>query len=541
MFTDTDYILDRLEEEVKTLPDVKNEYLQHLVELGYIPINLLNALRPADLEKAKDQFLLEAHDSSIYQTADFIDAAFREPDNFLVGLLRQAVDIDEGFIFEKLPEVGAINLTTRIIHYRLDVFGLWPFAINMPWSLVNSEARLKMVAGFLKSTPLEAINLLADIENLTKRLLSAYENDTFIFAFRANGNLSKDIIRKLDQKGAFSRQLVDDFGERSDFIKFLKKEIIKGKRIDFGFLRQDTENPFKKFLLRLIQVHQWQDGFYNGLLDGDLGEVSLQSLMDAVEFYNAANRKNIKIHRVLTYVDDGYFLFNALFFLQEYMVEDVEPNAESSAEDTIISNIINQVQHSDEITVASFQDGFLKLKSEILADSASKPQERKGLLQRIYFGMKKIIKKVFKIAKNIFNWIVETTKKFWGLLKKVFRHFFENLRNGIKAFAEGMKFLLGKREVTTAGREGLIASKMQFDGDSFNLVLGHPASLIETHMGKMQYHAATLQFSVAVVGGVINIIKNILNVLSWPLLVFTIIKIYKHIKDAYTKLQLATP
>ncbi|MEZ5083633.1 MAG: hypothetical protein R2750_09305 [Bacteroidales bacterium] len=541
MITDTDYILDRLEEEVKTLPDVKNECLQHLVELGYISLTLLNALRPADVQKAKDHFLNEARDSILYHPADFLGAAFREPDNFLVDLLRKAVDIDEGYVFEKLPEAGTLNLATRIIHYRLDVLGLWPFAINMPWSLINSEARLKMVAGFLKSTPLEAINFLADIENLTKHLLSAYENDTFIFAFHANGNLPKDIIRKLDQKGAFSRQLVDDFGERSDFIKFVKKEILKGKRTDFGFLRQEAENPFKKFLLRLIQVHQWQEGFYNGLLDGDLGEVSMQSLMDAVEFYNTANRKNVKIHRVLTYVNDGYFLFNALFFLREYMVEEARENAESSAEDTVISNIINQVQHSNNTTVASFHDGFLKLKSEILADSASKPQERKGLLQRIYFGIKKIIKKVFKIAKNIFNWIVETTKKFWGLLKKVFRHFFENLRNGIKAFADGMKFLLGKREVTTTGQEGLIASKMQFDGDSFNLVLGQSNSLVETHLGKMQYHAATLQFSVAVVGGVINIVKNILNVLSWPLLVFTIIKIYKHIKEAYTKLQLATP
>ena len=541
MLTDTDYILGRLEEEVKTLPDVKNECLQHLVELGYIPLNLLNALRPADLEKAKDQFLFEAHDSSLFQSPDFLGAAFREPDNFLVGLLRKALDIDEGFMFAKLPEKGALNLTTRIIHYRLDVFGLWPFAINKPYSLINSEARLKMLAEFAKSTPLEAINLLADVEGLTNHLLSVNENDTFIFAFRANGNLSKEIIRKLDQKGAFSRQLVDDFGERSDFIKYLRKEIIKGKRTDFGFLRQEVENPFKIFLLRLIQVHQWQEGFYNGLLDGDLGEVSLQSLMDAIEFYNTANRKNIKIHRVLTYVDDGYFLFNALFFLQEYMVEDVEQIAESSAEDAIINNIISQVQQSDETTVASFQNGFLKLKAEILVDSESKPLERKGLLQRIYFGIKKIIKKVFKIAKNVFSWIVETTKKFWGLLKKVFGHFFENLRNGIKAFADGMKFLLGKREVSTASDVGLIASKMQFDGDSFNLVLGQTNSLVETHVGKMQYHAATLQFSVAVVGGVINIIKNILNVLSWPLLVFTIIKIYKHIKEAYTKLQLATP
>ena len=57
----------------------------------------------------------------------------------------------------------------------------------------------------------------------------------------------------------------------------------------------------------------------------------------------------------------------------------------------------------------------------------------------------------------------------------------------------------------------------------------------------MQYQSATLQFSMAIVGGVINIIKNILNVLSWPLLIFTIIKIYKHISETYKKLQLVTP
>jgi hypothetical protein len=31
--------------------------------------------------------------------------------------------------------------------------------------------------------------------------------------------------------------------------------------------------------MRLIQVHQWQDGLYNGLLDSDMGELTINSIL----------------------------------------------------------------------------------------------------------------------------------------------------------------------------------------------------------------------------------------------------------------------
>lgn len=539
---ETDYILDQLQKEVKTLPEQKNQCIQHLIELGYIPMSKVNALQVADLEKAKITFFEEAVASGLYNDKELIKPVFEEVDEFLADLLEQAVDIDEGFTFEKLPEKGALNLITRIIHYRLDIFGLWEQAIDTPYSIIYSLARLKEVATYAECEALEVLNLLADVERFTKKLLETHEEEEFILTFQSRKQLDQDLLDDLDRRGKFKRQLIEDFGERSDFFRYLNKEVLKNNvnKIDFDFLRKESQDTFKKFVLRLIQVHQWQDGLYEGLLDSDIGELTLKSIMNSVDLYNLADNKDIKMFRVLTYIHDGYFLFNSLFFLQEYMVEDDANGEIRDAEGTIINDVLGSAEHAGNPALAAFQLNIDVMKAQLKQTSGKKPEVRLGFLKRIYFGIKKFFQKIIRISKKIFDWVVKMTKQFWGILKKVFGHFFKKLAKGIKAFVDGIKFLLGKKSTTTRNEHGLISSVIRIDGDSYSLVTGNSTAIIGEHTKKIRYSVTSLDFSLTIVAGVLNIVMKAVSVISWPMLIFSIIKIFKNISEAYQKIEFIT-
>jgi hypothetical protein len=49
-----------------------------------------------------------------------------------------------------------------------------------------------------------------------------------------------------------------------------------------------------------------------------------------------------------------------------------------------------------------------------------------------------------------------------------------------------------------------------------------------------------MEFALSVVGGVLNIVMKAFSVLSWPMLIFSIIKVFKHISESYKKLELIT-
>lgn len=542
MIDETDYIIDQLEKEVKSLPDVQNQCVQHLIELGYIPILHVNAMLPNDITQAKATFLKDAISSGLYNRNEFSRKTFEDEDEFLSALLERAVDIDEGFVFESLPFNGERSLQSRIVHYRLDIFGLWPFAIDAKFSIINSVSNLKVVGEYVGCTSLEAANYLADIETLTQQLLSNHQAEKFVVFFKSQRLPNHDLTNKLDRKIRFKKQLIRDFGERTSFIKTLNQKVFNNneKNIDYSFLRNQSINPFSCFVLRLIQVHQWQDGLYQGLLDSDMGEDTIQSIVNAIELYNLANNKSIQNFKVLTYISKGYFLFNALFFLQEYVIEENTNQDIVDAENIIVEDILLNVQESDDNTNALFVANMALLKTEIKLTSQQKPEEKHGLLKRIYFGIKNFFNKLLKISRNIFNWIVKYTKKFWGLLKKVFSHFFSKLEKGIKAFLDGIKYLVGKKSTTTKNETGLIASKFSFDGDSFCLVSGSFNEIINDHIKQIKYNVSSMAFSLDVVGGVLKIIITAVNVLSWPLLIFSIIKTFKQISESYQKIELKT-
>jgi hypothetical protein len=87
----------------------------------------------------------------------------------------------------------------------------------------------------------------------------------------------------------------------------------------------------------------------------------------------------------------------------------------------------------------------------------------------------------------------------------------------------------------------MIASVIRLDGDCHNIVAGNKAiSLIDQHIKSVNIQVKNLRFSLAIVGGVLKILATSLSVLSWPLLLMTLIKTVKQITESYQILNIVT-
>ncbi|MEL7006503.1 MAG: hypothetical protein AAFN93_27835, partial [Bacteroidota bacterium] len=356
------YIIDQLEKEADSLPSKEHEIIQHLVELGYLSLLRLNAMINKDFDAAKASFLEDLSETDLFSQMAILLANNLPKDEFLIRFLRALTDIDEGLELNELPDKGDLSLTSRMIHYRLELIGLWDHPINVPFSNASIIA-LEQLGSYLKLPKLQAINSMRDVESMTQHLVQVREDREFILTFNLP-DVTKDQVKKLERRRAFKRQLKDDFEEKDDFFKKLNKDVLRlnDSKIDYTFLHRESRDPFKKFVARLIQIHQWQDGFYENLIDANIGPFTLESTLQIVNFYNELDKKDVKTHRVLTYLDQGYFLFNALFFLQEYMIED----SESGNEETFWGQLTTKINQADDKAQKKFSENLETIKTSLV-------------------------------------------------------------------------------------------------------------------------------------------------------------------------------
>jgi hypothetical protein len=126
------------------------------------------------------------------------------------------------------------------------------------------------------------------------------------------------------------------------------------------------------------------------------------------------------------------------------------------------------------------------------------------------------------------------------VLKGVFRDFFKNLKTGIKAFLDGIKFILGnKTSLTMAdGASDWLITRFRLDGDVVSIANSLDKDLIKKHADTNRYMVSTLGFALTVVSVIVKLVFKALNFLTWPLLLINIVKAFKSIKASYQTLYL---
>ena len=534
MLSSEEFILEKCEKELELFTDNDSEISQHLIELGYLPFFMANAFDNTRELEATEKFEYDLINSELFALNEIIGERKLGRATYLKHFLRRLTDIDEGITFQSLPPNGQTNLISRVVHYRLELFGLWIHPVDVPFGPASMLA-LSEIAGFGKCNAFEALNLMGDVEGFTRHLFSQHPKESFILSFNS-AHVSDYHKKKLGRRRRFGAQLEDDFGHGSAYLTYLQQNIFKNNedKIDYGFLRQESNNSFKQFLVRLIQVHQWQEGFYDGVLDSDLSDISLNSIIESIEAHNEADRKDVKLHRVLTYLGKGYFMFNALFFLSEYAIEEKKVD-EMQIWDSLVSDLKNAPPEQQQL----FQDNLQKLGAGIKLQQASISQKN-GIIRRIYYGIKKLLKKAFRFAKKIFKWVVNNTTRVWGFLKRIFANFFDRLKTGLVAFIDGMRFLIGRKVVFTGNRFSFITTLCRLDGDVSTIAIDADADMIKEHTKEVNYRWAALGFSLAVTGLVLKNLTRSISVISWPLALFCIVNSFKVVSAQYKKLEIIT-
>ncbi len=286
------------------------------------------------------------------------------------------------------------------------------------------------------------------------------------------------------------------------------------------------------FLMRLIQVHQWMDGFYKGLLDSDIGEVSFNSLIDAINLFNEdGDEEDIKVKEVLFHAGRGYFVFNALFFLEKYMIEEEKKDYQKEVVDIINVSVQNASQQERQV---------FETKSEVIVESALSesdevPRERKGLLQRVYYGVKSFFRKAFKVGKKIFRWIKDKVKRVAGFLKDFFKKMFVHLGKALYYIGEGIKYIIGKNPlIKVTETNQVLTSKILIDGDA-NCIVSQNCTRedIRSYGKQVRVTINSMVFSLKVVTLVIKTVQQMLMFFTWPLLLLNIVKAFKEIVAEY--------
>lgn len=123
-----DLLLKEAEQQVADFGDDSAEIIQHLRDLGYLsqlPFNVIN--KESTYQKALEEFEYDLIQSKLFSDNAINSLRALYSEDLAEEMLRKLMDLDEGIALRKLPEMGELSLSSRILHYRLLMYGLYNF------------------------------------------------------------------------------------------------------------------------------------------------------------------------------------------------------------------------------------------------------------------------------------------------------------------------------------------------------------------------------------------------------------------------------
>jgi hypothetical protein len=461
--------------------------LQPLIDLGYLDLAAAKPENPNRIEaitQAVKQFRKEC-EAENYLRKRYTFLPF-EYNNYHIyafslneieqGFIQKTVSFDGDFSIQFIPKIGEISLTSRIIHYRLQLFGLFPAdKINSPFSAFSLE-NLHWIKAFFE-WQIDDLTLLNQIGNI-EVLISAIHSEL------SNGKVSDKFIY-----------------------------LFKDGRFNLTVLQHPPAvvQKYYDFITRLFQMHLWANGLYHGEIDGKIMDnddrySTKSAIKELVKFINKTTDRNLKVRQLYdkTPLRENTYFLNVIDLLNETKAMQEETGAESVAE---------IVDDNRKLKKLLFDE------NEQLAEPVKEQvEERKTNFwsnnRRFYFGIKQVIKTIGSSIKRFFRRIGNFLKRAFNLFKRIAILIFQEIKEGIKVFFHGMKFLLGKRLITTEKdtEPNEIVSKYDLDFDSRLFVCNTcDNKTAKRHIEKCKNQMNALNISLIVTA----------NVLRWALILAT--------------------
>lgn len=509
---------------------------QMLSDLGYLSTEVLSSFSMVNIiEEAYQSFLADFLQSGLISNKELGDTVTIYQDQFGLKLLQAVTDIDEGLQIGRLPELGEYGLITRIIHYRLSLLGLYTGPVDLCFN-AYSYAGIEKAAAYINKTKLITVNLLADMQGFTEAFLQEKGFTNSIVVFRSGIAGKSDKLP--EYSGKFKRQLRRDLGDHKSEFEILDKHLFffNDDKVDENFLKSMAAEDINLFILRLIQIHQWMAGYYNGALDSEYSLKTIASLTEIIENYNEDSGNNIGKEDVLARVTDDYCILNCLYFLKHYQDENLMKDRTLSTLD-ILSESYNKAEPNEQ---QAFETNFQKGVDFVKSSQGSIPEKRNGVIRRVFFGIRAFFKKAFRFARKLFRWIVKGMGSF---VQNVIRMIYSYLKDAIRHFIDGVKFLLGRLPVTTQNKDSqTLFTLIDLDKDVYNIFGTANTTDVNNHVDMVMQKVYSMSFSLAVIGFLYQGLKFAMStatLIGWPLFILKLVTAFRNVIDSY-KLVLTT-
>lgn len=538
-------IVDTLHQEY--LPKANSQLTdlaQQLGDLGYLEAfdDQTSLINEQEVNTAMQQFSAEFKSAQLISSKELSQLTQIYGSELNHRLLQLCLDVDEGLTFKALPNFGDQDLKVRIIHYRLKLLGVYTNPVSTYYNATSYHG-LTQLADMIGKSLLTTCNLLADLQQFTVKYIQhkGYSNPVSIFKINP-ATLSQ--LKGTDGKphklesytGAFKRSVKRELTRYPEVFEQLKQTIFKRNddRVDMESVNELAQNSDNGFVIRLIQIHQWMAGFYHGKLDGDLGPVTIQSLLQVIDSYNEAGDDiNEKKALVVLVEKEGIVAFNTIFFLNKYKVE------QSQSDKTIqtLESINASYQGASPEQQAAFNTNFHQGIANVRDGKSAAVKQ--GFLGRIFSGIKGFFKKIFRFAKRIFGWIAKAVGKVASFIGNFLKKIYEVIKEAAKHFIEGVKFLLGKTVVLSGNPNQNILTQFSSDSDVFNLAKNLDSTILNTHKSKVNEKVQSLKFSLLLIAMLFKTIRLLLlgAAVAWPIFLLKLAKSFKQLIDQYKQIQ----
>ena len=452
---------------------------QALSDLGYLPAELVTENDDRGLKESAVRTFRKEYTESGFSPSR---VNYEHPDDYTIyasllnaseeELLHRMLSVNGGFVFSEFPVIQK-KLLWRIAVFRISLFG---YHANDLHIAVN-----KIGAFIGENNPLNVLNLIGMLEVLLFRYTEICSDHT-----------SWKIARVYPGDESFSSR-------------------------DETFF----DNGRNEFVARLFQLFMWKHGYYSGKIDGDLGNMSKDSLNELLRDINKQLDTHYSID-TFAIKDPGlnYQMWNIgdLVHLSQKRTAHLIGDLDFSEENEFIGN---DDDYPRDIAVGAMN---ITLSGDVAAGRRSNFDS--------YFALTK--DKWQKIDNEIFaplmrrNYSVKQKRKKLQLLfrkKPVLRNFFRilvrKLRQTISVLIHGFRFLSGQRSLETNSDQGVIFTNFDFDFDVITCSPENvPRKVLNRHCRKVRYYSDSLNQSLALAGKVVSIVYSLSTPLSWRKLLF---------------------
>ncbi|MFK7808876.1 MAG: hypothetical protein AB8F74_13815 [Saprospiraceae bacterium] len=399
--------------------------------------------------------------------------------------------------------------------------------------LRTEQHKLSILQRDKKQTDDLVSNLQQQLSEKNNSLTSAIkERETSISVKQIKlQDLNKRLKRLLEKVNGLSYRFKSQLKRSLDdsYYEELRQKVFRDR--ESIFLEQIAQEDFNLFLIRLIQVRQWMNGYYYGRLDSQPADRTFKSI---VEFTDEEDLPRLRLKYILTKLGEsqkGFWLLNAQYYFE--CIVELDKSATTNDTTELIETYQESIEGNKKIyTNENTRKAWIAYNKE-LGEGLDGSEHR---IRRFYFGVKSMARSIGRVMKRIVRFIIKGTKIVLRILKNFIKIIYKEIREGTRNFLDGMSFLFSRRSIHTPGvNEEQAISRYAFDFDSMVLMTDTISpETVDSHIRNCMLRTGNLHFSLRLCGKIVKwVIVIATGTVTWPRLALKIAFYFKDLVKEY--------